>query len=110
MAVLDSTRVQQDNSTQRSAVLHRQLHHDFPSLARGEGHYLILDNGHRIFDASGGAAVACVGVRKHLSLLDCPSDELTMEYSMAMPLSTELWSNRLAKQAIVPQLSSQLLY
>lgn len=47
---------------QKSAVLHRHLHHVFPEVARGEGNHLILKDGRRIFDASGGAAVACVGV------------------------------------------------
>lgn len=44
-----------------SAVLHRHLHHKFPSLVRGSGNNLTLDNGQIIFDASGGAAVACIG-------------------------------------------------
>ncbi|CAN8102978.1 unnamed protein product [Discula destructiva] len=46
---------------QKSAVLHRHLLREFPEVVRGEGNYLILKNGRRIFDASGGAAVACVG-------------------------------------------------
>lgn len=49
-------------NTQQSAILHRQLRHKFLNIARGEGHYLVLDDGRKIFDASGGAAVACVGV------------------------------------------------
>lgn len=44
-----------------SAVLHRQIRHDFPAIVRGEGSYLVLDDGRRILDASGGAAVACIG-------------------------------------------------
>ena len=44
-----------------SAVLHRQIQHDFPAIVRGEGSYLVLDDGRRILDASGGAAVACIG-------------------------------------------------
>lgn len=63
MAVLDGIRgVSKTNGVHKSAVLHRHLHHDFLNLARGEGHYLVLDDGRKIFDASGGAAVACVGV------------------------------------------------
>lgn len=71
MAISDGTdvvdkpngnRVHQDNHPPKSAVLHRHLHHNFLQLARAEGHYLILNDGRRIFDASGGAAVACVGV------------------------------------------------
>lgn len=50
------------NDVQQSAVLHRHLHHDFLDVARGEGHYLVLEDGRKIFDASGGAAVACIGV------------------------------------------------
>ncbi|ROW09693.1 hypothetical protein VMCG_02210 [Cytospora schulzeri] len=49
------------NSVQQSAVLHRHLHHDFLNVARGEGHYLVLEDGRKLFDASGGAAVACIG-------------------------------------------------
>ncbi|OAA68538.1 exocyst complex protein exo70 [Niveomyces insectorum RCEF 264] len=44
-----------------SAVLHRQLRDRFPVIERGEGKYLILDDGRAILDASGGAAVACIG-------------------------------------------------
>ncbi|KAG8167615.1 hypothetical protein KVR01_003304 [Diaporthe batatas] len=49
------------NGAPKSAVLHRHLHHEFLTIARGDGHYLVLEDGRRIFDASGGAAVACVG-------------------------------------------------
>ncbi|KAI0392126.1 exocyst complex protein exo70 [Xylariaceae sp. FL0594] len=44
-----------------SAVLHRSLKGDFPRIVRGEGRHIILHDGRRILDASGGAAVACVG-------------------------------------------------
>jgi adenosylmethionine-8-amino-7-oxononanoate aminotransferase len=42
-------------------VLHRDLACDFFPLARGEGNYLVLEDGRKIFDASGGAAVGCLG-------------------------------------------------
>ncbi|CAK7269232.1 hypothetical protein SEPCBS57363_003497 [Sporothrix epigloea] len=45
----------------KSAVFYRQLRLDFPAIVRGEGSYLVLDDGRRILDASGGAAVACIG-------------------------------------------------
>ncbi|KAI5921679.1 exocyst complex protein exo70 [Camillea tinctor] len=48
-----------ENTT--SAVLHRTLHREFPRIASGSGHYLTLEDGRKIFDASGGAAVACIG-------------------------------------------------
>lgn len=44
-----------------SAVVHRSLKVDFPRIIGGEGNYVILEDGRRIFDASGGAAVACIG-------------------------------------------------
>ena len=44
-----------------SAVLHRHLNREFLKLAKGEGNYLFVDNGQKIFDASGGAAVGCIG-------------------------------------------------
>lgn len=45
----------------KSAVLHRHLNHEFLTLVRGEGNYLIMEDGQRILDASGGAAVGCIG-------------------------------------------------
>ena len=45
----------------KSAVLHRHLATEFLTMARAEGNHIILDNGQEIFDASGGAAVGCIG-------------------------------------------------
>jgi adenosylmethionine-8-amino-7-oxononanoate aminotransferase len=42
-------------------LLHRQIHHRYPVAAGGEGVYLIDAQGKRYIDASGGAAVSCVG-------------------------------------------------
>jgi adenosylmethionine-8-amino-7-oxononanoate aminotransferase len=44
-----------------SAVLHRDLRSHPPSAARGEGIYVFDDTGKRYLDASGGAAVSCLG-------------------------------------------------
>ncbi|KAI0008605.1 exocyst complex protein exo70 [Xylariaceae sp. FL0662B] len=44
-----------------SAVLYRSLHRDFPRIIHGEGCYLLLEDGRKILDASGGASVACLG-------------------------------------------------
>lgn len=44
-----------------SHVFHRSLRAAPPCALRGEGCYLIDDKGQRYFDASGGAAVSCVG-------------------------------------------------
>jgi adenosylmethionine-8-amino-7-oxononanoate aminotransferase len=44
-----------------SAVLHRSLKIDFPRIVGSEGNYVTLEDGRRILDASGGAAVVCIG-------------------------------------------------
>ncbi|RVT85212.1 aspartate aminotransferase family protein [Rhodobacteraceae bacterium CCMM004] len=44
-----------------SFVLHRDLRKPPPQLARGDGNYLVDAAGRRYFDASGGAAVSCLG-------------------------------------------------
>ncbi len=44
-----------------SHVFHRNPHNDYPIAVRGEGAYLIDREGKRYLDASGGAAVSCLG-------------------------------------------------
>ena len=45
----------------KSTVLHRSLHADPLRVLSAKGNHLHLSNGQRIFDATGGAAVACLG-------------------------------------------------
>ncbi|GIZ43070.1 hypothetical protein CKM354_000631200 [Cercospora kikuchii] len=45
----------------KSAVLHRKLHQNPRHVVASQGHFLQLSNGQEIFDATGGAAVACLG-------------------------------------------------
>lgn len=45
----------------RSAVLHRSLHHDPARVVKAQRHILTLSSGQDIVDATGGAAVACIG-------------------------------------------------
>src|SRR4051812_10558124 len=45
----------------RSRVLHRSLRETPPIAVRGEGVWLIAQDGRRILDGSGGAAVSCLG-------------------------------------------------
>ncbi len=45
----------------RSKAIHRNLNQQFPIAVRGDGPYIILDDGTRYLDASGGAAVSCLG-------------------------------------------------
>ncbi|MDE2379703.1 aspartate aminotransferase family protein [Bradyrhizobium sp.] len=47
--------------TSTSRVLHRSLRETPPKAIGGEGVYLIAEGGHRVLDASGGAAVSCLG-------------------------------------------------
>ena len=49
------------SQSQTSAFLHRHLRQSFLSLSDAKGNYLTFSNGQRIFDASEGAAVACIG-------------------------------------------------
>ena len=42
-------------------VLHRQIGHDYPVAVRGEGVYIYDDTGKQYLDATGGAAVSCLG-------------------------------------------------
>jgi adenosylmethionine-8-amino-7-oxononanoate aminotransferase len=42
-------------------LLHRQIHHAYPRAVAGEGIHLIDGAGRRYIDASGGAAVSCLG-------------------------------------------------
>ena len=49
------------SQSQNSAVLHRDLCQDFLSVSSASGSYVTLKNGQIIFDASGGAAVVCIG-------------------------------------------------
>ena len=45
----------------KSAVLHRDLHKDPYQVVEASGLYLTLSDGRQIIDASGGAAVSCIG-------------------------------------------------
>ena len=48
-------------STPASRVMHRSLRATPPTAVSGEGVWLIAEGGHRVLDASGGAAVSCLG-------------------------------------------------
>jgi len=44
-----------------SHILHRQIHHRYPVASGGEGVTVVDRDGRRYIDASGGAAVSCLG-------------------------------------------------
>jgi adenosylmethionine-8-amino-7-oxononanoate aminotransferase len=58
-----------------SAVLHRNLRRTPPLVTGGEGVYLIDGEGRRYIDASGGAAVSCLG-HGHPRVIEAIKDQL----------------------------------
>lgn len=56
-----STGMRTENKTSSSALLHRSLHNPPPKVVAAKGIWLTLDNGRRILDSTGGAAVSCLG-------------------------------------------------
>jgi len=59
-------------SATKSRVLHRSLRETPPRAIGGEGVWLIGEDGRRILDASGGAAVSCLG-HQHPSVIEAIS-------------------------------------
>src|SRR3978361_1203245 len=59
-------------ASQKSRVLHRSLRETPPRAVGGEGVWLIAEDGRRILDGSGGAAVSCLG-HQHPRVLDAMS-------------------------------------
>src|SRR5437773_3721910 len=59
-------------SVSKSRVLHRSLRETPPRAVGGEGVWLIGEDGRRILDASGGAAVSCLG-HQHPRVLEAMS-------------------------------------
>src|SRR5258708_10601223 len=57
-----------------SRVLHRSLRETPPKAIGGDGIWLIAEDGRRILDASGGAAVSCLG-HQHRRVLDAISKQ-----------------------------------
>jgi adenosylmethionine-8-amino-7-oxononanoate aminotransferase len=55
-----------------SRVLHRSLRETPPIAVGGDGVWLIAEDGHRVLDASGGAAVSCLG-HQHPRVLEAIS-------------------------------------
>jgi adenosylmethionine-8-amino-7-oxononanoate aminotransferase len=56
-----SNKMHVNGKTTKSAVLHRSLHHKPLHVISAKGNSLYLDNGQKILDATGGAAVSCLG-------------------------------------------------
>lgn len=58
---IDKKTTNDDATTSTSHVLHRSLHSEPLQVVSAQGNYLQLSNGQKIFDATGGAAVSCLG-------------------------------------------------
>ena len=67
-----SNKLHVNGKTTSSAVLHRSLHHEPLHVLSAKGNYLYLDNGQQILDATGGAAVSCLGHRNEWYERDLP--------------------------------------
>ena len=53
--------IQTAQSPTHSSVLHASLAASPPHIVGASGHYLYTKDGIELFDASGGAAVSCIG-------------------------------------------------
>jgi adenosylmethionine-8-amino-7-oxononanoate aminotransferase len=59
----------------KSYILHRSLRAELPTAARGEGCYLTDSAGKRYLDASGGAAVSCLG-HSHPAVIEAIKEQV----------------------------------
>jgi adenosylmethionine-8-amino-7-oxononanoate aminotransferase len=63
-------------SARTSRILHRSLRASPPKAIGGDGVWLIAENGQRVLDASGGAAVSCLG-HQHPRVLEAISRQIS---------------------------------
>lgn len=79
-----------------SSVLHASLSIDPPKIVRASGHYLHTSDGRAIFDASGGAAVSCIG-HSNARVKSAMKEQLDqVEYCFAPHFTTDAYE-RLSK-------------
>ncbi|KAI9711249.1 MAG: hypothetical protein M1820_002236 [Bogoriella megaspora] len=77
-----------DSKNTPSAVLHRSLHNDPHQVIGGQGLNLYLSNGQTILDATGGAAVSCLG-HGHPRIASAITSQLsTIAYTHSLFFST----------------------
>ncbi|MBR0714393.1 aspartate aminotransferase family protein [Bradyrhizobium liaoningense] len=75
--------------TRNSRVLHRSLRDTPPKAIGGEGVYLIAEDGRRVIDASGGAAVSCLG-HQHPRVIEAMAKQAsTLAYAHTAFFSSE---------------------
>lgn len=72
-----------------SRVLHRSLRETPPKAIGGEGVYLFAEDGRRIIDASGGAAVSCLGHQHPRVIAVMAKQAATLAYAHTAFFSSE---------------------
>ncbi|MCK1368682.1 aspartate aminotransferase family protein [Bradyrhizobium sp. 62] len=72
-----------------SRVLHRSLRETPPKAIAGEGVYLFAEDGRRIIDASGGAAVSCLGHQHPRVIAAITKQASTLAYAHTAFFSSE---------------------
>ncbi|MFT4116313.1 aspartate aminotransferase family protein [Bradyrhizobium sp.] len=72
-----------------SRVLHRSLRDTPPKAIGGEGVYLIAEGGRRVIDASGGAAVSCLGHQHPRVIAAMAKQASTLAYAHTSFFSSE---------------------
>jgi adenosylmethionine-8-amino-7-oxononanoate aminotransferase len=76
-------------SIRTSRVLHRSLRETPPKAIGGEGVYLFAEDGRRVIDASGGAAVSCLGHQHPRVIAAMAKQASTLAYAHAAFFSSE---------------------
>lgn len=76
-------------STRPSRVLHRSLRETPPKAIGGEGVYLFAEDGRRVIDASGGAAVSCLGHQHPRVIAAMAKQASTLAYAHTAFFSSE---------------------
>ncbi|KAK3688418.1 pyridoxal phosphate-dependent transferase [Podospora appendiculata] len=86
-------------TSKHSAVLHRHLDHEFLVLDQAKGNYLLLEDGRKIIDASGGAAVGSIGWGNERVALAVAKQVLAAPYCATIFFTT-IPQEELAKELI----------
>ncbi|AWM00158.1 aspartate aminotransferase family protein [Bradyrhizobium amphicarpaeae] len=76
-------------ATRTSRVLHRSLRETPPKAIGGEGVYLFAEDGRRVLDASGGAAVSCLGHQHPRVIAAMAKQASTLAYAHTAFFSSE---------------------
>jgi len=82
-----------------SSVLYQQIKQPIPKIISAKGNYLTTDTGKEIFDASGGAAVACIG-HGNARVKDAIVRQLDQVAYTYLPFFTTEPAEKLAKELV----------